>query len=116
MALTTEQQMLVEQRLSNEKKSVGVAYLLWFFTGWIGGHRFYLGKIGSGVAMLILTILGWLTFTILIGFVFFAVVAIWALIDLFLIPGMIDNDQRAKRLRISNDMMSASGLPADPAT
>ena len=34
------------------KKSVVVAYLLWFFFGWAGGHRFYAGKIGSGVAQL----------------------------------------------------------------
>ncbi|GAB5387722.1 MAG: hypothetical protein Alpg2KO_06900 [Alphaproteobacteria bacterium] len=25
--------------------------LLWLFTGWIGGHRFYAGRIGSGLWM-----------------------------------------------------------------
>jgi TM2 domain-containing membrane protein YozV len=30
-------------------KSKSVAYLLLVFLGWVGGHRFYLGKIGSGV-------------------------------------------------------------------
>lgn len=29
-------------------KSKGVAYLLWFFFGIFGGHRFYIGKIGTG--------------------------------------------------------------------
>jgi hypothetical protein len=33
-------------------KSVGVAYLLWFFLGWAGVHHFYLGKFGRGVGYL----------------------------------------------------------------
>jgi TM2 domain-containing membrane protein YozV len=34
-------------------KSKGVAYLLWFFLGWLSAHRFYLGKIGSGILYLV---------------------------------------------------------------
>lgn len=44
-------------------KSKGVAYLLWFFLGWAGGHKFYLGKIGMGVLYLFtggLFGIGWL--------------------------------------------------------
>jgi TM2 domain-containing membrane protein YozV len=29
-------------------KSKGIAYLLWFFLGWIGGHKFYLGVVLLG--------------------------------------------------------------------
>ena len=32
-----------------ETKNTGIAYLLWFFGGLIGLHKFYLGKIGIGV-------------------------------------------------------------------
>jgi TM2 domain-containing membrane protein YozV len=32
--------------------SVGVAYILWLFLGVIGVHRFYLGKVGSGILFL----------------------------------------------------------------
>ena len=35
---------LIETRLSNEKKSVFLAYVLWFFFGSFGVHCFYLGK------------------------------------------------------------------------
>lgn len=33
------------------RKSKGVAYLLWLLSifGWLGFHRFYLGKIGTGI-------------------------------------------------------------------
>lgn len=47
-------------------KSRTVASILGFFLGGIGVHRFYLGNIGLGVAMLLV---GWLTF------------GIWPLID-----------------------------------
>jgi TM2 domain-containing membrane protein YozV len=30
-------------------KETWIAYLLWFFFGFIGAHKFYLGKIGWGI-------------------------------------------------------------------
>jgi hypothetical protein len=39
-------------------KSRLIATLLAFFVGRLGVHRFYIGKIGSGVALLLLTIFG----------------------------------------------------------
>jgi TM2 domain-containing membrane protein YozV len=77
--LTTEDRILIEQRISNEKPSAGVAYLLAIFLGVLGAHRFYLGRTGSAVAMLLIS----LTFFGLI------ITYIWVLVDLFLIPGMI---------------------------
>ena len=55
-------------------KSKGVAYLLWFFLGLLGAHRFYLGKVGTGVL--------WL-FTLGLG-------GIGWLIDLFILSGQVD--------------------------
>jgi TM2 domain-containing membrane protein YozV len=37
-----------------QKKSTGAAYLLWFFLGGLGGHRFYLGQTGTAITQLIL--------------------------------------------------------------
>ncbi|HEY3242135.1 MAG TPA: NINE protein [Phycisphaerae bacterium] len=54
-------------------KSIGVAYVLWFFLGVLGIHRFYLNRVGTGVLWLLtggLLGIGWL-------------------VDLFLIPGMV---------------------------
>ena len=104
MALCTQQQMLIEQPLQNDKKSTGAAYALWFFVGFLGGHRFYLGRTGSGIAQLVLTVLGWLTLMLGIGLVFLLAVGIWVLVDAFLIPGMIEADTAAKRTRISMDV------------
>ncbi|MDR6608212.1 TM2 domain-containing protein [Pseudomonas synxantha] len=76
-------EMLIEQKVANAQKSTGVAYLLWFFLGGFGGHRFYLGKTGTAVTQLIITIVGVFT---LIPFI---ITGIWLLVDLFLIPGII---------------------------
>ena len=56
-------------------KSKLVAYLLWFFLGFFSIHRFYLGKIWTGILYFFtgqLLGIGWI-------------------IDLFLLSGMVDN-------------------------
>lgn len=73
------------------RKSVGVAYLLWFFLGSAGGHRFYTGRTGSAIAMLALTIAGIALSVIGVGLVLLAAVGIWVIVDAFLIPGWIRN-------------------------
>ena len=62
-------------------KSKAVAAILAFFLGTLGIHRFYLGKTGSAVAMLVLTILGWITSLFIIGLFIVLAVAIWGLVD-----------------------------------
>lgn len=54
-------------------KSIGVAYLLWLFLGWLGVHHFYLGKVGRGIGYLLT--FAWFT----IGW--------W--IDLFTLPAQV---------------------------
>ena len=104
MGLTTEQQMLVEQRLNNDKKSAAVAYALWFFLSGFGAHRFYLGKTGSAIAQLILFWGGWILSIVAVGFILLLVWLIWVIVDAFLIPGMVANDLAEKRTRISTDL------------
>ena len=75
-------------RYDANRKSALLAYILWFFLGLFGVHRMYLNRWGSGLLMLILHGISWLTWWILLGMVGFAVLGLWWLVDALLIPGM----------------------------
>ena len=42
-----------------QKKSTLVSFLLWFFLGTFGGHRFYFGKIKSAIGLIVLGVFSW---------------------------------------------------------
>lgn len=63
-------------------KSLGVAYLLWFFVGFLGVHHFYLGKVGRGIGYLLT--FGWF----MIGL----------LIDLFTLPSQVKRINHERRM------------------
>ncbi|EJP16414.1 NINE protein [Leptospira interrogans] len=66
-------------------KSKGLAYLLWFFGGFgiFGIHRFYLGKIGTGIL--------WLCTIGVFGF--------GAFFDLFTLGSQVDAENAKKELK-----------------
>ncbi|MDB5535373.1 MAG: hypothetical protein JWQ65_248 [Devosia sp.] len=74
-----------------EKKSLLVAYLLWFFLGYVGAHRFYLGRPISGFVMLALSAVTLVLTLVSFGFLSFLwfAVGLWWLIDALLIPGIV---------------------------
>ncbi len=76
--LTEREILILRQELENRKKSAAATWLLWFFLGEFGAHRFYLGRVGTGVAMLLT-----------LGGLF-----IWWVVDIFLISGMLRDNER----------------------
>jgi TM2 domain-containing membrane protein YozV len=82
-------------RFEANKKSTLVAYLLWFFVGMLGVHRFYLGRTGTGATILILTIVSVPLMLAGIGFAILAVAATWVIVDFFLIPGITRRQNNA---------------------
>lgn len=83
--LTAEELAMVQMEVNSKKKSAGVAYALWFFLGGFGGHRYYLGNIGMGIAM-----------TLTLGGL-----GIWAFIDVFFI---------GRRMKKINDELEANAI------
>ncbi len=69
--------------------STAITYLVWFFLGNIGGHRFLTGRVGTGLMMLGLHVLGWLTWWFGLGFLIWGFVGAWWLVDALLIPGWL---------------------------
>ncbi len=83
--LTERELLILRQEVDSRKKSVAATWLLWLFLGELGAHRFYLGRIGTGIAMLLT-----------LGGLF-----IWALVDAFLVPGML----RANKRQVEKEVM-----------
>lgn len=81
--LTTQEKVLVDTQVANKAKKPVVAWLLWLFLGGFGAHRFYFGKTGTGVVMLLLTLT-------LLGTV---ITLPWLIIDAFRIQGWIHQSQ-----------------------
>ena len=75
-------------------KSTGVAYLLWFFLGWLGIHKFYLNQTGLGILYLVLNLGGWAAVITVLGMIIgVPMLIVWAIlmiIDIFLIPDRVN--------------------------
>lgn len=80
---------------SGEGKNIVIAYALWFFLGYFGVHRFYLGKVGSGVAQLVLLVLGAATSFILIGAVPLFILGAWWVLDAYFVYKYVQDANRA---------------------
>jgi TM2 domain-containing membrane protein YozV len=98
--LTTQDRILIEQRVANDKPSMGAAYLLGIFLGLLGAHRFYLGRTGSGIVMLILS-------CTLLGLI---ITVPWHIIDWFLIGGWVR--EKTDNLRRDYTMQAMASAPA----
>jgi len=106
--LTAEYRATVQRTAEREKaerragygpkpKSVKVAFMFWFALGGFGAHRFYLGHIRSGCAMLVLGVLASASYAIeseVTALLIAAIDLVWWLADAFLIPGLITDDPR----------------------
>ena len=81
-------------RYDAEKRSVLVAYILWFVLGWFAVHRFYAGRTGSGIIMLLVSLVSWALTAVAVGYLGLFLIGLWLFVDAFLIPGMVRSYNR----------------------
>jgi TM2 domain-containing membrane protein YozV len=112
MSITTQEQMLVEQRVANDGKSIVVAYVLLVLLGGFGAHRFYLGRLRTAIAMLALNLLGWLLIAPGVGVMLLLPLVLWMIVDLFLVPGMVAASRQNLRARITQEIAETSDAVA----
>ncbi|MBE2985365.1 NINE protein [Campylobacter sp. RM9344] len=72
--------------------NIYVAYALWFFLGWLGAHRLYLGKFITGFLMMGLFFMGTMLQVVLVGYVFLLIWGIWWIADVFLTGKYVDEN------------------------
>lgn len=87
--LTSQELAILQIELEKRGKNKIITYVLWWFLGIFGGHRFYLGNTGYAVAMLLV---GWLT------------CGIWMLVDVFFIGKELDRINSEIELQIINEI------------
>lgn len=80
-------------------KSKVVAGLLQIFLGGLGIGRFYIGDNTTGTIQLVLTIVGFVTLIVFVGFFILVGVSIWALVDGILMLSGSVRDSRGLKLR-----------------
>jgi TM2 domain-containing membrane protein YozV len=81
------------------EKSMGTAYVLWFFLGGLSAHRFYTGHLTSAMIQATLWPLTWglILAGSLAAFLTMAASGLWLLADAFLIPGLVKDANRRIR-------------------
>lgn len=88
-ALRPSDDTIARLRFEAEARSAPIAYLLWFFLGYGGVHRMYLGRWISGLIMLAIFSLSLLLTLVLVGYIGLGFIILWWAIDALLIPGMV---------------------------
>ena len=94
--LTTHELQILASEMDKKKKSLAVSWILWFFFGGLGGHRYYVGKYGTAIAM-----------TLTLG-----ALGIWTLIDIFFVNKITREKNEEIEKLIINDIKGYDSLSA----
>ena len=104
----SEKLALLQMHYSTRAKSVATTYLLWFFLGFWGIHRFYLGQAQLGLltigACVVLSILAMFTYGISL-----IPLAIWWMVELFTLMDTV----KSINLGIEEDLRRQLGIRGD---
>lgn len=103
----------VSLKVNMNGKSLLIAYLLWWFLGWAGVHRFYLGRTGSGLGQLILFAIGVVTAMFFVGYFLLAAWAVWWLLDAFFVYQITKEENEKRGINVSTISITKTASPGD---
>ncbi|MFA7107917.1 MAG: TM2 domain-containing protein [Sphaerochaetaceae bacterium] len=121
--LTEHQLSILASEMEKNQKSTGLAYVLLFFCGSLGIHKFYLGEVKMGLTYLILGLVGWIS--LIVGFssasvyeegagatifsiLIFCVIGILLLIDLFTLPSQVKTNYEVIESQCIDSLLNSS--------
>jgi TM2 domain-containing membrane protein YozV len=102
--MDARQLLLLDSESKNLGKNMFLAYVLWYFIGIFGAHRFYMKKKGSAIAMLILSIT-------IVGLI---VTGIWIIVDAFLLHTWVKEHNRQLEFQIAHHILNQQTAPPAP--
>lgn len=105
--LSEKQLLIYNAEISQYRKSSAVAYLLWFFFGGLGAHKFYLGSSLAGLFYLFCGIGLLVAFVVPPMFVMAIPITLLLFIDLFTIPGQAKDAERRGGLEIAKRLIAS---------
>ncbi|WP_313587375.1 TM2 domain-containing protein [Aquidulcibacter sp.] len=100
MEISQEDMIAIELRTDREAKDSFPAYVLWFFLGWLGAHRFFIGETKTGLAMLILSL----------SMVGFPITFVWWLTDAIRLGGLLQEKRDLVSDRIARETLELKEL------
>lgn len=107
----SEQQLSVKVNVNG--KSMIIAYLLWWFLGWAGVHRFYLGRIGTGLGLLALSVIGVATAIFWVGYIFLMIMGLWWLLDAFFTQKIVTEENLKDGIEPTLTVAKSGNLASD---
>jgi len=85
------------------KLSLGTAFIFLIFLGYLGAHRFYMGRTATAITLLCCTLLSLLLMFVLIGFFTIWISAIWIFVDIFLISEIVRQHNASLAAKLFHD-------------
>jgi len=99
----------VAVKMNMEGKSVVIAYLLWWFLGWAGVHRFYLGHVKTGIAQLLMVVLGMVLTVIFVGYLILLCWFVWWVLDAYFTYKYVEEENQKLGVNASTVSVTRSG-------
>ncbi len=109
MKYSLTERTFINTEILRHGKQLSVSYLLLIFFGFFGLHHIYLEEKLLGIITLLLTLTGLITFRLFIGYLLLMLVALWLIVDAFLMFKKVEriNNQLEQSLKRYVDQLAS---------